>query len=115
MTWNTLGEVKIRSREGNVELFTLQSDGNFYRIRNEFGNISFEFDVSSGYELAEILEMNIIADINREANNFMNAEDAFFVNQEIDGLADDVMNEIVSGDNDSVQLDLFDNRQSATR
>jgi len=55
MNWKTLSKIEMRNRENDTETFTIQYDGNFYRIQNEFGNISFEFDVSSGYTFAEEL------------------------------------------------------------
>jgi hypothetical protein len=115
MTWTKLSEVKIRNRDGNFEIFTIQSNGDFYRIQNDFGNVSFEFDVSSGYELVEELGSIITNEINQQVNTFMNQEDALL---DISGTSDEVTTEFTSGDNDyspSIQLDLFNNSQTASR
>jgi len=71
MSWKTLSKIEMRNRENDTETFTIQYDGNFYRIQNEFGNISFEFDVSSGYTFAEELSGIISSDIESEINTFL--------------------------------------------
>lgn len=118
MAWKTLSEVKMRSRDKNVETFVVQYDGNFYRIQNEFGNISFEFDVSSGYELVEVLESYIMDDINREINSFLNEEDERRDIRDVNGSSNESVNtELRSGDNDdsSKQLNLFSERKTASK
>ena len=74
MNWKTIETVKIVNRDNEVENLEIQSDGNFYKIQNEFGNVSFEFDISSGYELANLLQTIIGNDINDEINNFLNEQ-----------------------------------------
>ncbi len=110
MAWNTLTEIKMRSRDKSVESFFIQHDGNFYRLQNEFGNISIEFDVSSGYELVEVLGAHIMDDINQEINTFMNDEDARRDDRDVNGTSVEVTSTLRTGDNDqsqSVQIDLF--------
>ncbi len=75
MDWKTIETIKIVNREGEVENFEIQSDGNYYKLQNAFGNLSFEFDVSSGWELADKLSSIISDDINREITNFLNQKD----------------------------------------
>ena len=75
MNWKTIETVKIVNRDNEVENIVIQSDGNFYKIQNEFGNVSFEFDVSSGFDLANTLQAIIGNDINDEITNFLNEQD----------------------------------------
>jgi hypothetical protein len=75
MNWKTIETVKIVNRDNEVENLEIQSDGNFYKIQNEFGNLSFEFDVSSGFELANTLREIIDNDISDEITNFLNEQD----------------------------------------
>lgn len=97
MTWKKLSEVKIRGRDGIFEVFNIQSDGLFYRIQNDFENVVFEFDVSSGYELVEELGSIIMSEINKEINSFMNDQDSII---DVNGTSDEVTSEFTSGDND---------------
>lgn len=90
MSWKTLSKIEMRNRENENENFVIQYDGNFYRIQNEFGNISFEFDVSSGYAFAQELNGIINSDIENEINDFLNERDS-------------------NGDNDIRQVDMFSN------
>lgn len=90
MSWKTLSKIEMRNRENENENFVIQYDGNFYRIQNEFGNISFEFDVSSGYAFVQELNSIINSDIENEINDFLNERDS-------------------NGDNDSRQVDMFSN------
>jgi len=80
----------MRNRENENENFVIQYDGNFYRIQNEFGNISFEFDVSSGYAFVQELNGIINSDIENEINSFLNEQD-------------------LDNDNDNRQVDMFNN------
>tara|TARA_Y100001937_G_C7028348_1_gene288864 strand:+ start:389 stop:751 length:363 start_codon:yes stop_codon:yes gene_type:complete len=89
MSWKTLSKIDIRNRDGESENFEIQHDGNYYRIQNEFGNISFEFDVSSGYTLSEELSSIIKNDVEDEINSFLNEQD-------------------VAKDSKGLQVDLFD-------
>lgn len=75
MNWKTIETVKIVNRDNEVENIVIQSDGNFYKIQNEFGNVSFEFDVSSGFDLANTLQTIIENDISNEITNFLNEQD----------------------------------------
>ena len=75
MTWKTIETVNIVNREGETEDLKIQYDGNYYRIQNSFGNINLEFDVSSGFELADKLSSIIESDINEEIMNFLNQKD----------------------------------------
>jgi len=118
MAWNTLSEVKMRSRDKSVEIFSIQHDGNFYRLQNEFGNVSIEFDVSSGYELVEVLGSHIMDDINQEINSFLNEEDSRRDARDVNGTSIEVTSTLRTGDNDqveSVQIDLFKNDRSTQR
>jgi len=118
MTWKKISEVKIRNRDGNSEIFTIQSDGNFFRIQNDFENVAFEFDVSSGYELVEELGSIVMNEINQQINTFMNKEDSLFDELDSSGTSDEVTSALATGDNDqsqSSQLDLFSNIKSASR
>lgn len=90
MSWKTLSKIEMRNRENENENFVIQYDGNFYRIQNEFGNISFEFDVSSGCAFVQELNAVINSDIENEINNFLNEQDS-------------------NGDSDDRQIDMFDN------
>ena len=75
MNWKTIETVKIVNRDNEVENLEIQCDGNFYKIQNEFGNVSFEFDISSGFELVNALQTIIENDINHEIINFLNEQD----------------------------------------
>lgn len=75
MNWKTIETVKIVNRDNETENLEIQCDGNFYKIQNEFGNVSFEFDISSGFELVNALQTIIEDDINHEIINFLNAQD----------------------------------------
>ena len=75
MNWKTIETVKIVNRDNETENLEIQCDGNFYKIQNEFGNVSFEFDISSGFELASALQTIIENDINHEIINFLNEQD----------------------------------------
>ena len=96
MSWKTLSKIEMRNRENEKENFVIQYDGNFYRIQNEFGNISFEFDVSSGYAFVQELNAIINSDIENEINNFLNEQDS-------------------NGDSDDRQIDMFDNINKYTK
>ncbi len=96
MSWKTLSKIEMRNRENEKENFVIQYDGNFYRIQNEFGNISFEFDVSSGYAFVQELNAIINSDIENEINNFLNEQDS-------------------NGDSDDRQIDMFDNNNKYTK
>jgi len=118
MAWNTLSEVKMRSRDKSVESFFIQHDGNFYRLQNEFGNVSIEFDVSSGYELVEVLGSHIMDDINQEINSFLNEEDSRRDDRDVNGTSIEATSTLRTGDNDqaeSIQIDLFKNDRSTQR
>jgi len=75
MDWKTIETVSIVNREGESEDIKIQYDGNHYRIQNTFGNINLEFDVSSGFELADKLSAIITSDINQEIISFLNQQD----------------------------------------
>ena len=75
MSWKTIETVNIVNREGESEDLKIQYDGNYYRIQNSFGNISLEFDISSGFELSDKLSAIIASDINEEIMNFLNQKD----------------------------------------
>ena len=72
MTWKVINNVKLVDRSGDIENVTIQHDGNCYRIQNDFGNMFFEFDVSSGYDLIRELDSILTADIESEIVNFLN-------------------------------------------
>ena len=74
MNWKTIETVRIVNSEGNTENIEIQQSGNFYNIRNEFGNMSFNFDVSSGSDLIEALQTIIATDINKEVNDFLTGQ-----------------------------------------
>mgnify|MGYP003138154822 FL=1 len=75
MNWKTIETVKIVNRDNEVEDLHIQHDGNFYRIKNAFGNINIEFDVSSGFDLASTLSKIIESDISDEITSFLNEKD----------------------------------------
>jgi hypothetical protein len=76
MNWKTIETVSIVNTEGVTENIHIQHDGNFYKIQNEFGNVSFEFDISSGFNFADTLQAIITSDINNEITQFLNKQDA---------------------------------------
>jgi hypothetical protein len=76
MNWKTIETVSIVNTEGVTENIHIQHDGNFYKIQNEFGNMSFEFDISSGFNFADTLQAIITSDINNEITQFLNKQDA---------------------------------------
>ena len=98
MSWKTLSKIEMRNRENETENFVIQYDGNFYRIQNEFGNISFEFDVSSGSTFVEELNSIISSDILSEINTFLNEQ-----NMQND-------NDCCSDVDTHPQMNLFDNK-----
>ena len=75
MNWKTIETVSIVNTEGVTENIHIQHDGNFYKIQNEFGNMSFEFDISSGFNFADTLQAIITSDINNEITQFLNKQD----------------------------------------
>ena len=115
MTWKKLSEVKIRGRDGLFEVFNIQSDGLFYKISNDFENVVFEFDVSSGYELVEELGAVIMNEINKEINLFMNNHDMIL---DTNGSSDETTSEFTSGDNDyqtAVEPNIFKDIPAVSR
>ncbi len=76
MNWKTIETVSIVNTEGVTENIHIQHDGNFNKIQNEFGNMSFEFDTSSGFNFADTLQAIITSDINNEITQFLNKQDA---------------------------------------
>ena len=75
MNWKTIETVSIVNSEGESENIQIQHNGNFYKIRNEFGNMSFDFDISSGCDLIETLQTIITTDFNKEVNDFLSRQD----------------------------------------
>ena len=59
MNWKTIETVSIVNSEGESENIQIQHNGNFYKIRNEFGNMSFDFDISSGRILKTVFVMKM--------------------------------------------------------
>ena len=104
MTWKTLSKIEMRNRENDTETFSIQYDGNFYRIQNEFGNISFEFDVSSGYTFAEELNGIITSDIESEINTFLTDQN---IQNDNDNYSD---NDCCSDVDNARQMSLFNQK-----
>ena len=75
MTWKEIRKIKIVNQDGEVENINFSTDGNFYKIENDFGNVSFVFDAASGYDLAEVVLNEIKSDIENEINAFLNSKD----------------------------------------
>ena len=104
MTWKVLSNTKLVDRNGDVENVTIQYDGNFYRIQNDFGNMFFEFDASSGYEFATTLNEIIKADIEEEVVNYLNNNSNTFSNSNTD--TSDPQTKLFGKDNKSTKKGL---------
>ena len=84
MSWNTISKIDMRNSDGELENFEIHYNGKYYRIQNEFGNISFEFDASSGYALVEEINALIKNDIKDDVNDFLNQKDIENNNNQVD-------------------------------
>ena len=73
-TWKEFNTYKIKSEDITEKIIFEQKD-NMFRIRNEFGNMSMEFDLSSGLVFAKSLleDMKYIA--HEEVTEFLNESD----------------------------------------
>lgn len=109
MNWKTIETISIVNREGDVENIQIQHDGNFYKIQNEFGNMSFEFDISSGFNFADTLQAIITSDINNEITQYLNSQDFKESRRDNNNVND---NDDVNADSTSSQVDLFENVKS---
>ena len=109
MNWKTIETISIVNREGDVENIQIQHDGNFYKIQNEFGNMSFEFDISSGFNFADTLQAIITSDINNEITQYLNSQDFKESRRDNSNVND---NDDVNTDSTSSQVDLFENVKS---
>ena len=109
MNWKTIETISIVNREGDVENIQIQHDGNFYKIQNEFGNMSFEFDISSGFNFADTLQAIITSDINNEITQYLNSQDFKESRRDNSNVND---NDDVNADSTSSQVDLFENVKS---
>ena len=107
MNWKTIETISVVNREGDVENIQIQHDGNFYKIQNEFGNMSFEFDISSGFNFADTLQAIITSDINNEITQYLNSQDFKESRRDNDNDNDDV-----NADSTPSQVDLFENVKS---
>ena len=95
MNWKTIETVSIVNSEGETENIQIQHDGNFYKIRNEFGNMSFDFNITSACDLIDTLHSIVTTDINKEVNDFLSRQD---------------FEESICNENDiQSQLNLFEN------
>ncbi len=89
--WKEFNKYKITSESVTEEIILEQSE-NMFRVRNEFGNMSIEFDLTTGLVFAKSLleDMNHIAE--NEVKQFMNKsdieDDVIFDNQANDFGAD---------------------------
>ena len=109
MNWKTIETISVVNREGDVENIQIQHDGNFYKIQNEFGNMSFEFDISSGFNFADTLQAIITSDINNEITQYLNSQDFKESRRDNDNVND---NDDVNADSTPSQVDLFENVKS---
>ena len=73
-TWKEFNTYKIKSEDITEKIIFEQKD-NMFRIRNEFGNMSMEFDLNSGLVFAKSLleDMKYIA--HEEVTEFLNESD----------------------------------------
>ena len=75
MKWTTIKKIDIINSEGDNEIIEIQRSDDFYRIKNEFGNISLEFERKSGIKFSEELFSTIYSDMFSEINRFLNDND----------------------------------------
>ena len=114
MNWKTIETISIVNREGDIENIQIQHDGNFYKIQNEFGNMSFEFDISSGFNFADTLQAVITSDINNEITQYLNSQDFKESRRDNDNV-NDSDNDDLNIDSTSSQVDLFENVKSMNK
>ena len=71
--WKQIGRYKVINADGAKEEITLESDesGNF-RIKNDFGNMTFEFDGMSGIEFARRLFEDVRVEVEKEMDAWWN-------------------------------------------
>lgn len=70
MGWQKVRKINIATPDGDVEGVALEKDenGNF-RIKNDFGNIVFEFERMSAYEVFKKFYEEIDKELEDELNN----------------------------------------------
>ena len=73
-TWKEFNTYEVKS-ESVAEKIIFEQKENMFRIRNEFGNMSMEFDLSTGLVFAKSLleDMKYIA--HEEVTEFLNETD----------------------------------------
>lgn len=62
--WREVNRYKIVNSDGVTEELVLErSDEGIFRLRNDFGNSVFEFDVMTGSELTKKLRQDVVGEI----------------------------------------------------
>ena len=69
--WKSINKYSVTSPTGEENIF-LEFDGTNYRIRNEFGNMFFEFDLVSGLFFTQKLADDIESDAADEVVRYLN-------------------------------------------
>jgi hypothetical protein len=63
-TWREVNRYKIVNGDGATEELVLErNDEGIFRLRNDFGNSVFEFDVMTGAEFTKRLRKDVVGEI----------------------------------------------------
>ena len=73
--WKEINRYRVGNTEGKTEEILLEKDneGNF-RVINDYGNKSFEFERMSGHEFFRKVDRDITEDLEREFNHVWNTD-----------------------------------------
>ena len=90
--WKEVSKYSVAGSNGN-ESIMLEFDGKNYRLRNEFGNMFFEFDIVTGLFFSQRFAKDIEAIAAEEVTQYLNEiakeeqlfenEDTFVSNDEV--------------------------------
>ena len=70
LNWSEIGRYPIMNADGDVEEIILERNHNgVFRIKNDFGNINFEFDTMTGVEFSRKLYEDIKEQIEYDLND----------------------------------------------
>ena len=71
MAWREVKRYKVCDGDGNPEELILErNDEGIFRLKNDFGNMSFEFDPMSGVDFARKMLDDIKSEIEHDINSW---------------------------------------------
>jgi len=71
--WKVFSTYDIFTDAGEEKIF-LENEDDKFRLRNEFGNMSFEFNLTSGAEFAQMFVEDMKSIVEEEVMNFVKSE-----------------------------------------